>query len=1222
MDSVLGSGKRRVAAVLAAIAVIVGVAGVAFGTAEAGSTVTPQSGPSGRQVHGTYKGQAKKLQTMLFEVDVNGQTSFMFCIDIATYIQFGVPYDESSWSESAVPNLNKVARVLSQTNATTTKDPVEIAAAQAAIWHFSDGFDLDVANPNNDPAVTARYNALVSDADANPVSNEPAGTLDITPSTATVTQGKPVFFDVTTTSATPLSIELSDAAVSAHPATGDSCDVATTITSVQGNQRICLTSTSSRSNVKMTLRTGSAPLSAGRVFIRPQRQKLIIGKSGAAQASETVNASWTANGRPSVTVTCPKGGVQYGAPTKFSAKANDPDGDVLTYQWMVNGSPVAGQTGADATLTVNAGDKVSVVVTDAAGQQATADANCPGRNKPTVGLVCPDKLQLGAENTFTAIGSDPDGDAITFQWEVNGTLVSGTTGPTLKIVVNAGDVVRVTAADSTGMLSDTVDASCIPPKENRPPVVSITCPTELVYGTPATFTAVASDPDGDPLTYIWSVNGEVVADQSGPTATLTIREGDKVQVVANDGELSSDTAEAKCTGNPANKPPTVKLSCPKDLVYGTPTEFTANGSDPDDDPLTYSWTVNGSPIAGQNAATVTLTVKAGDKVAVTASDGTLTSAAAEVKCTGTEPNLPPTVTLDCPAGLVWGTPATFTAKGNDPEGGALTYQWRVNDKKLDVTSATIELTLAKGDVVTVSVKDSKELSSGKVTATCTGNSRPQVKLECPKSVFYGEPMTFTASGTDADGDALTYVWKVNGRTVAGQTGPSATFTIVKGDRVNVAVVDAKDAASDSVTVQCTGTSRPTVTITCPSKLVWGEPFDFIANGVDPDGDTKLGYSWYINGVPVAGQSGPKLTATLGPDDVLTVTVTDSAGAVSASASADCDGNHRPKVALVCPEKLVYGTPTAFTATGSDTDGDKLTYVWKIDDDVVKGADASTAELTVEKGQRVTVTATDGTATSTAATSTCTGTSTPKVTTTCPKPLVWGEAAVFTAVGTDEDGDTLTYAWAVNGTAVAGQTGATATLSLKKGDTVTVTATDPTGLVSETATFDCIGKERPRITLVCPADFVFGTPAKFSATVEHAKAEDLVFTWALNGKVIDGATTASVVATLRANDVLAATATDADGLGAVTVGATCVGTNPPAPPTPTPPTAVPPVPSMPQVLAGDVYRAAAQTTRSSSPLAVTGGEALAMAGIALAALAAGLLLVGVSRRKKTVPTPDA
>ena len=62
--------------------------------------------------------------------------------------------------------------------------------------------------------------------------------------------------------------------------------------------------------------------------------------------------------------------------------------------------------------------------------------------------------------------------------------------------------------------------------------------------------------------------------------------------------------------------------------------------------------------------------------------------------------------------------------------------------------------------------------------------------------------------------------------------------------------------------------------------------------------------------------------------------------------------------------------------------------------------------------------------------------------------------------------------------------------------------------------------------------------------------------------------------------------------------------------------------MPQVLAGDVYRAAAQTTRSSSPLAVTGGEALAMAGIALAALAAGLLLVGVSRRKKTVPTPDA
>ena len=166
MKSGMLTGNRRIVAVLASTAVIVAGLGLAFGTVEAASSVTPKAGPSGKIVHGTYQGKAQKLQTMLFQVDLNGEASFMFCIDIATYIQFGVTYDEQSWDTSKVPNLNKVARVLSQTNATVTKDPIEIAAAQAAIWHFSDGFQLDVANPQNDAAVTTRYNALVADAEA------------------------------------------------------------------------------------------------------------------------------------------------------------------------------------------------------------------------------------------------------------------------------------------------------------------------------------------------------------------------------------------------------------------------------------------------------------------------------------------------------------------------------------------------------------------------------------------------------------------------------------------------------------------------------------------------------------------------------------------------------------------------------------------------------------------------------------------------------------------------------------------------------------------------------------------------------------------------------------------------------------------------------------------------------------------------------------------------
>ena len=910
--------------------------------------------------------------------------------------------------------------MLSQTNATVTKDPIEIAARRRDLA-LSDGFQLGVANPRtrgrHDPLHARRRRR------GEPRVNEPAG-AQRDPTTTSVAQGQPVFYDIATTATGALSIELSDAAVTAHPANGTTCDTATNISTVTGPSRICLTSPSARTNVKMTIRTASAPVSAGRVFIRPARQKLIIGKAGAAQSSETVSVSWTANGRPSVSVACRRTACATASRPRSPPRAPTPTA-TPSPPVVLNGQPIPGQTSPTATVTLSAGDLLSVSVTDPAGQVASADVNCPGRNAPTVTLTCPAKFVLGSENTFTAVGKDLDGDTLTYQWSLNGVALSGTNGPTLTTVINGGDVLEVSAADSTGLVSDAVTAPCIPPKENAKPSVTLTCPTDMVYGEPATYTAIGTDADGDPLTYEWKVNGTAVAGQTGSTATLTVNQGDKVSVTVNDGKATSDAAEASCAGNTKNQPPTVKMSCPSSVIYGDPTEFGAQGTDPDGNPLTYEWKVNGTVVAGQTGETATLTVKRGDKVSVTVNDGKLTSPAVEITCEGQEKNQPPTVTLECPADLVWGSATEFTATGNDPDGDKLTYEWKINDTKIPgATGPKITATLAKGDVISVTVTDTRKASSAAATGNCDGNSRPQVELSCPTSVLYGEPISFTAIGIDDDGDPLTYLWKINGTAVVGQTGATATLTIQAGDRINVTAIDDSETASASTTIQCTGTSRPTVTITCPAKLVYGEPMIFIANGLDPDGDTKLAYSWYVNGTPVPKESSPKLTATVAKGDVLTVTVTDSEGAVSASAAADCAGNSRPTVALVCPEKLVYGQPTTFTATGTDADGDELTYEWKIGDDVVKGQTGATAELTVAKGDRVTVTATDSKgATSTAATSTCDGDSTPTVTTTCPARVVWGEPVVFEAVGKDDDGDTLTYAWTVNGTPVAGQTAA-------------------------------------------------------------------------------------------------------------------------------------------------------------------------------------------------------
>lgn len=1111
-------GRRRAVATLASVAVVLAVLGVTLSVADAGSSVTPRNGPRGHDVVGTYKGSQKRLATMLFEVGLNGETSFMFCIDLGTLIEFGVAYDESTWSASQVPNLDKVTRVLARTDATSTRDPVEIAAAQAAIWHFSDGFDLDLSNPRNDAAVVARYQALVSDAEANPVTAEPAGTLDVSPPSASVAQGRPAFFDVTTTATAPIAIELSDAAATAHPAQGSTCDVATAIVTVTGPSRICLTTTSTHGTVSMTLRTAVAPLNAGRVFIRPGRQKLIVGRSGQAKAHAVAAASWTPNGRPTVRVVCPTAGVRHGEPTTFTAEATDPENDPMTYAWSLNGAPIAGATASSATVALQPGDRLSVSVSDGVGAAVSADANCRGDNPPTVTVSCPAELRLGESNRFQAAGVDPDGDPLVYRWTLNGAVIDGATGPDVDVVVSAGDVLAVSATDPGGATSAATTAACIPPSANRPPTVTLDCPAGLTFGRASTFTAAGADPDGDPLTYRWTIDGDPVADQTGPTASLTIR--------------------------------------------------------------------------------------AGQEVGVTVSDGTTSSSAATVVCSGGAPNLPPTVTLTCPDDLVWGRPATFEARGDDPDGDPLRYEWRVDGRVVaGATGSTAELTVERGQVVDVTAVDDAGAASARVVGNCAGNTPPTVTLACPAAVFHGEPVVFTAVGADDDGDPLTYRWSVNGVEVPGQTASSASLVVQEDDRVNVAAIDAHGEASASRTVQCPGSSRPRVTITCPFDLVWGEPAAFIANGVDPDGDTDLVYSWSLNGVPVEGALGPKLTVAVAPTDVLTVTVTDSDGVSSAAAGADCAGDSRPTVALECPDGLTFGVPATFTATGSDPDGDELTYRWTVNDQLVEGVEGATATLTLAKGDRVAVTATATGLTSAAATSTCDGASAPTVATTCPTIVALGEPVTFRATGADADGDTLTYRWTVNGVPVEGVTGPAASLRLDAGDTVAVTAEDPTGLASATATFDCATGTRPILSLACPDGQLFGQPAAFRAEVERGDAAALVFTWAVNGKVLAGVTGDTAVVSVQPDDLVAVTAVGLDGLVAATVGATCGGTTPPT---------IPDVPSMPQVLSSTVYTVAQRAALES--LATTGTTTAGLVAVAALALAGGAGLVGVSRRR--------
>ena len=117
----------------------------------------------------------------------------------------------------------------------------------------------------------------------------------------------------------------------------------------------------------------------------------------------------------------------------------------------------------------------------------------------------------------------------------------------------------------------------------------------------------ASDPDNDPLTYSYSATGGTVlgtgpdarwSSTGVPVGVYTVN----AKVDDGKGGTASCAADIKVEEKP-NHPPTASLAVERSpILPGERTGVTCTGSDPDNDPLTYSYTATGGQIVGSSRA--------------------------------------------------------------------------------------------------------------------------------------------------------------------------------------------------------------------------------------------------------------------------------------------------------------------------------------------------------------------------------------------------------------------------------------------------------------------------------------------------------------------------------------------------------------------------------------------------------------------------------------------
>ena len=211
-------------------------------------------------------------------------------------------------------------------------------------------------------------------------------------------------------------------------------------------------------------------------------------------------------------------------------------------------------------------------------------------NPPVLDYIPDIAVNEGELVKITAQATDLDGDAITYSFSAplnsSGSWQTG--------YDSAGTYsITVTATDATGLI-DTQSVIINLKNVNRKPILNTISDISAKEGDLVVVTPIASDPDGDALTFYYSApfdsTGKWLTDYSSSgsyPATVTVSDG-----------IDTVSQSFTITIANVNQPPTVNLSLSKYTV--NPDEeitITITASDPDGDNLNFSLKKDGSEIA-------------------------------------------------------------------------------------------------------------------------------------------------------------------------------------------------------------------------------------------------------------------------------------------------------------------------------------------------------------------------------------------------------------------------------------------------------------------------------------------------------------------------------------------------------------------------------------------------------------------------------------------------
>ena len=751
----------------------------------------------------------------------------------------------------------------------------------------------------------------------------------------------------------------------------------------------------------------------------------------------------------------------------------DNNGDPITYLWTNLAGPAPVTLWNDTQVLsyfvcpVPGTYNFNLTVTDnqTASSYDWVDINC-GNNAP-ISDAGPDQPGIFKSETVLLDGSasmDPDFDAITYQWTqlsgaVGVTFLPDGTVPMPSFVAPTGAAVtgsylfNLTVTDIWNASSyDWVDVTI----SNRAPIADAGL-DQFVTGQGATYLldgTGSSDPDLESVTYSWAfVSGPVPVAVNNPTLVVADFFAPTAGVYVFDLSVSDPDAVASVDSvsvTVSNAPPVAAIAVtPLTVRVGEQAEITANGSvDPDGMITTYDFTYGDAGGSSSAVSWVWYSWAATGtyQVNVTVTDNDTATATASTNVTVVL-NQGPTADAGVDqVGVLKGALVQLDGSASsDPEGDTLNFTWNfvtgptavtLSDRFVDMPTFTAPTGAGITGVYTfrLVVNDSWGPNSTDFVAITVVNRAPTANAGpdqpgVPKNVAVNLDGTASSDPDVGETASLTFAWSwVSGPvsvtpTPANTATPSFTPTRAGTYVFQLDVTDV-DGVTSSDTVSVTVTNILPLANAGPDQS-WQKPRNVTLDGsgsTDAD-DPLLTYSW-TGPITVTlynpTTAMPNFTATQVGTFVFDLTVDDGDGGTDIDQVSVVIWGRAP-IANITAAAVIALTGEAVNFTGllsTDPDGDAITnYTWNMDDGNMTYASLFNYSWATDGFYNVTLTVRDSDGNVSAAVTwmiqitPAAVNNAPVVSAGADQTVTVGTIVTLTGTASDQDGDTLSYAWA-------------------------------------------------------------------------------------------------------------------------------------------------------------------------------------------------------------------